>query len=105
IAVMVVVVDVKDDELGRVLLLDLAHAEIGLIDAVAADAIVADGLLQMRRQVLLPGFAVADLVAVREAVPVSVDAARSIREMGHFASAVALVMVERLRAIHAAATN
>src|ERR1700733_13069986 len=49
------------------------HPAIGLVNAVAADAKVRDWLAEMAGQVLLPRLAVADLVALGEAVAVRVD--------------------------------
>src|SRR5262249_62313685 len=37
------------------------HAAVGLVHTVAADSEVAHGFAEMGRQVLLPGFAIADL--------------------------------------------
>jgi hypothetical protein len=51
------------------------HSPICLIDSVAAHPKVPDGLTQMCRQIFLPGFGVADLVAQRKTVAVSVDTA------------------------------
>src|SRR5262249_44749134 len=72
----IVAPDVQDQILGSVvgpLLAD--HSAIGLVDAETAHAEVADRLTQVRRQVLLPGLTVADLVALGEAVAVSVNPA------------------------------
>ena len=54
--------------------LDPKHPPVSLIDTVAADTVIIDRLPQVGGRVFLPGFPVADLVAVGEAVPVSVNA-------------------------------
>ena len=55
------------------------HAAVRLIDAVPAHAEVADRLAEVARQVLLPRLAVADLMALGEAVAIGVDPAGSCR--------------------------
>ena len=80
------------------------HPQIGLVDAVAADAVVADRLLQVSGQVLLPGLPVIDLVAMGEAVAVGVDASRAVGAVEQPPGAVGLIVVERVGAIDPVAT-
>src|SRR5207249_3561211 len=105
VAIVVVVKDIEDNVLGGPPLLDFEHAAIRLVGAVATDAVVADGLLQVRRQVLLPRLAVADLVAMGEAVAVGVDAAIAVWGIDHSAGAVGLVMIESSRLVHPVGPN
>ena len=91
---MVVVPDVKDNVFRRIFLFDLQHTPIGLVNAVATDAIVSDRLLYMCCQILLPGLTVTDLVAVSEAVAISMDTTGSIRKVDDFAGPVPFIAVE-----------
>ena len=73
---MIVTPDVEDHVLGTVVGLFLAqHAAVSLIDSVASHAEIADGLPQVTREILLPRFRIADLVALSEAVAIGVDPA------------------------------
>ena len=73
---MVVAPDVEDQVLGAVVGRLLAdHPPIRLVGPVAAHAEVADRLPEVGRQRLLPGLAVADLMALGEAVAIGVDPA------------------------------
>ena len=72
---VVVVVDIEDDVLGGCSLFFFEHPQIGLVDGPASDTEIMHRLLEMRRQVLLPGLVVTDLMALCEAVAVGVDAA------------------------------
>ena len=69
---MVIIPNVQDNVFCGRGLFDFEHTAKGLINAIAADAIVANWLLKMRRQIFLPGFSIADLIAVGEAVAVGV---------------------------------
>ena len=80
---------------------DLAHAAIGLIDTTAADAVVFDRLAQMRGEILLPGLAVGDLIAVGETIAISMDACALIGAVDAAAGASRLVVVESLGAVDA----
>jgi hypothetical protein len=55
------------------------HPAIGLVHAVTADAKVRDWLAEMAGEVLLPSLAVADLIALGEAIAVRVDPRLSAR--------------------------
>ena len=76
IAFVVITKDVQDDILGGVLARcrHLAHTAIRLVHTVVADAVVTDRFLQARREVVLPGLAIVDLVTIGETVTVGVDA-------------------------------
>ena len=75
-AAVVVTPDVEDDILGaQVALLGAQEPPVGLVGAEAAHAEVAHRLAQVSGQVLLPGLAVADLVALSERIAVGVEAA------------------------------
>jgi hypothetical protein len=77
------------------------HPALGLVDTIPPHAEVSDRFTSVSRQVLLPGFAVADLVAMSEAVTVGVDAAflAGVHEGG--ASAVGLYSGNGGTAVHA----
>ena len=55
------------------------HPAVSLIDAVPAHAEVPNRLAEMPGQILLPGFPVIDLIAVRKAIAVCVYAGISVR--------------------------
>ena len=75
---VIVAPDVEDQVFGPVIgAFPRNHPAVGLVDAVAAHAEVPDRLAQVCRQIFLPGLAVADLVALREAVAIGIDAALS----------------------------
>ena len=52
------------------------HPAIGLVHTESSHAIIPDRFTQVPCQVLLPGFCIADLVALCKAVPVGIDPAR-----------------------------
>ena len=99
---MIIVPDVEDDILGSIFLFNLKHAAKGLVDAVTTNTIITDWLSYMCRQVLLPGFTVADLVAVCEAVTISMNAAGLIAKIDDLAGAIGFVAVETLGAVYTA---
>ena len=99
---VIVAPDVEDDVLGSVIgSLLPEHPAVRLVDAVAAHAEVPDRLAQVARQVLLPGLAVADLVALREAVAVGVDAALPAGVHERSAGTVGLDGRDRGASVHA----
>ncbi len=76
---MVVTPDVEDHILGAVVRFLFAdHPSIGLVDAITSHAKVADRFAQMTGQVLLPGFRIADLMTLRKAIAIRVDATRPV---------------------------
>src|SRR5262245_20432800 len=77
------------------------QATIGLIDPMTSGTEVADGLAQVGRQILLPGFPVVDLIAMRKTVAVSVDARFAIRIHEGFPSAIGLDFDHHAAAINA----
>ena len=77
------------------------HSPIGLVDSIAAHPEVPDGLTQMAGEILLPGFGVADLVALRKTVAVSVDAAFLPRVDKRGSSSVGLNRGQGRAAVHA----
>ena len=105
VAEVIVVINIQDDVLDAALLFHLQHAAISLINAVAADAVVSNGFLEMRRQILLPGLAVADLIAVGEAVAVGMDAARFVAKLRDLPGPVRFIVVKGFRIIYAIAMN
>src|SRR4029453_6746173 len=105
VAKVIVIVNIQDDVLDAALLFHHQHAAISLINAVAADAVVSNGLLKMRRQILLPGLAVADLIAVREAVAEGMDAARLVGKLNSLPGSVRFIVVKRPGIIYTIAMN
>ena len=105
VAEVIVVPDVEHDVVGGVRCFDLAHAAIGLVDAIAADAVVFDRLAQMRGEILLPGLAVGNLVAVGEAIAVGVDARGLVGGVDSAAGAGRLVVVKSLGVVDAVGTD
>jgi hypothetical protein len=87
IAHVVVIPDVEDDVFrGEVPDGLRAHGpQVGLVDPVAADTKVPDRLAEMRGEDFLPGFAVADLGALRVAVAIDVNPARRAGMAEHLA--------------------
>jgi hypothetical protein len=99
VPVVVVVEDVEDDVPRRRPLFFALQAQVGQVDGVAADAVVADPLAEVGGQGLLPGLAVADLLAAGEAVAVGVDAAGLLGVVNGPAGAQAVVAVRVDRAV------
>ena len=79
---MIVREDVEHDVFGGYFGLFLSkHPSVGLIDAVTANSEIANRLAKVGGEVLLPGFTVIDLIALRETVSVCVYSAGSIRKV------------------------
>ena len=98
---MVIVENIEDDVARRQFLLLAPHSQVGLVDRVAADAEVAHRLPQVRGQHLLPGFAVAHLLATGKAVAERIDAARAVGIGRHVTGARRIVTVLAHRAVDA----
>jgi len=68
-------VQIENQILGWRPRLGALHARVGPIQSVSAHAEISHRLAQMTRKPFLPALAVADLVAVRKAIAVRIDAA------------------------------
>src|SRR5262249_35651005 len=79
------------------------HPTVGLINTVAADAIVPYGLAKVTPEILLPSLAVTDLIALRKAISVTVDTGPHIRISDARAGAVWLECLHGARAVYAPA--
>ena len=78
---------------------------VRLVYAITTDAEIADGFVEMGGQHFLPGLAVVYLMALREAVPVSINPAWAAGAVQHSALAGGLIAIQAVGAVEAVSNH